>query len=147
MITEHTSISGTSVETVLRELSQYAVDRGYADGGYVEAVLDREADYPTGLRIPAESFGIAIPHADPEYVSTEAVILGLPPRTVAFRSMDDPGQTVDAEAVLLLLTAGSDGYTSFLSNLAGLFQDDQFVATVRTGDADAVLDLVEEHCL
>lgn len=142
----HTSVTGRSAEAVVRELGAYAVERGFADEGYVEAVLDREADFPTGLRIPDESFGIAIPHADPEHVSHEAVVLGLPPEPVAFRSMDDPERTVDAEAVLLLLVEGSDRYTSFLSNLADLFQDDRFVTTVRAGRADAVLALIEDRC-
>jgi len=147
MRTDHTTVAGTSTEEVLREIGEYAVDRGYAEGGYVEAVLNRESTYPTGLSIPAESFGIAIPHADPEHVLEEAVVLGLPEEPVAFRSMDDPDQSVDVEAVLLLLTEGSDGYAAFLSNLANLFQGDAFVDVVRTGDAQAVLELVDERCL
>lgn len=147
MRTDTTPTTATSAEELLRELAEYATDRDYAVDGYADAVLERESEYPTGLSIPDESFGIAIPHADPEYVREDAVVLGLPDDPVRFRSMDDPEKPVDAEAVLLLCSTGSEGYTTFLSNLASLFQDDRFVASVREGDTDAVLDLVDEHCL
>ncbi|PSP82462.1 PTS galactitol enzyme II A subunit [Halobacteriales archaeon QS_1_68_17] len=147
MHTKYASVTGESAESVLRELGHHAVERGYAEEGYVSAILEREAEFPTGLSIPTESFGIAIPHADPEHVVEEAVILGLPPAPVGFASMDDPDETVQAEAVLLLLAGDSDGYTAFLSNLVNLFQDPAFVRAVREDDADAVLGLVDEHCL
>lgn len=147
MRTEHVRVTSKSAEGTIKELGERAAERGYADSAYVEAVLEREAEYPTGLSVPDTDFGIAIPHADPEHVNREAVILGFPESSVAFGSMDDPGRTVDAEAVLLLLAAGSDEYTAFLSSLASLLQDDSFTAAIRGADPDAALTLVDEHCL
>ena len=147
MRTEHADISSGTAEGVLRELGRYAVERGYTAEGYVEALLDREADFPTGLSIPDASFGVAIPHADPDLVEQEAVLLGLPSEPVAFDSMDDPDESVDAAAVLLLIASGSDGYNAFLSNLADLFQADGFIEAVRSQSSERVLELVEENCL
>jgi len=147
MQTEYASVSGESAEAVLCELGEYAVAHGYAQEGYVQAVLEREAAFPTGLQLPGEGVGVAIPHADPDHVRRDGVVLGLPEEPVAFASMDDPDRSVDAGAVLLLLATGSDGYTAFLSNLTTLFQEDAFGAAVRERDADTVLDLVRTHCL
>lgn len=147
MWTEHVRVTSESAEGVINELGECAAERGYADSAYVEAVLEREAEYPTGLSVPDADFGIAIPHADPDHVNREAVILGIPESSVTFESMDDPDQTVDAEAVLLLLAAGSDEYTDFLSSLASLLQDGSFISAIREADPDAALTLVSEYCL
>jgi len=144
---EHATVSAETSEGVLRELGHYAVERGYATDGYVEAILDREADFPTGLAVPTAPFDIAIPHADPEHVEEGAVVLAFPDDPVPFRSMDDPEETVEAAVVMLLLARESEGYTSFLSNLANLFQHDEFADAVAATDHERVLDLVEAECL
>lgn len=138
--------AGTDREA-LAELAAHARDQGYVEAGYEEALLAREAEFPTGLDVPAAEFGIAIPHADPDHVTEGAVLLGLPERPVPFRSMDDPEEAVDAEAVVLLLVTEEEGYAAFLSNLANLFREDAFVEAVRAGDGEALLDLVVERCL
>jgi len=147
MRTEYLRVTSESAEGVIRELGKYATEHGYADSAYTEAVLEREAEYPTGLSFPDASFGVAIPHADPKHINKEAVILGLLEAPVTFESMDNPDQTVDVEAVMLLLAAGSDEYTAFLSSLASLLQDNSFVEAVRDGDPDAAITLIREHCL
>lgn len=143
----HTDVSGESAEEVIRELGEFAVERGYCSAEYVTAAVDRESEFPTGLPVPGAAFGVAIPHADPGHAHEEAVVVGLPRGGVTFRSMDDPDRTVDAEAVLFLSTGESDGYATFLSNLATLFQEAAFADAVRSNDTQRVLDLVGDHCL
>ena len=147
MRTEHADISSGTTEGVLRELGRYAVERGYAAEGYVEALLDREADFPTGLAVPATPFDVAIPHADPEHVREGALVLGLPDEPIPFRDMDDPDDTVDAGVVVLLLARDGDGYAAFLSSLATLLQDPGFADAVRAEDLERILGLIEEECL
>jgi PTS system galactitol-specific IIA component len=147
MRTEHIAVSSETAEGVLRELGRHAVERGYATEGYVEALLSREADFPTGLAVPTAPVDVAIPHADPEHVRESAVVLALPETPVPFRDMDDPEGTVEAGVVMLLLADESDGYTAFLSNLANLFQNPGFADAVRADDHERILALVEEECL
>ncbi|RDZ63897.1 PTS galactitol enzyme II A subunit [Haloferax sp. Atlit-12N] len=149
MRTESLELTGETDEAVLTELGAYAYDQGWADESYADALLAREADYPTGLDIPTMGFGIAIPHADPDHVTEQAVLLGLPPagESIAFRSMDNPDEHVAAEVVVLLLVTDTDGYSSFLSNLAKLFQAEEFAEMTKRRDADGLLDLVVERCV
>jgi PTS system galactitol-specific IIA component len=149
MRTEHIELSGETAEEALTELATHAHDRGYVDDGYADALREREAAYPTGLDIPTTGFAIAIPHADPDHVSQQAVVLGLPPAgsSVTFYSMDDPDETVEAEIVVLLLVTDTEGYTTFLSNLAKLFQADEFAALTRERNGDALLKLILDRCV
>lgn len=138
--------AGTDREA-LEELAAHAAEKGYVVTGYREALLEREAAFPTGLDVPTAEFGVAIPHADPDYVTEQAVLLGLPEEPVEFASMDDPERSVAAEAIVLLLVTDEEGYATFLSNLAELFRDEEFVALVRAGDGEGLLDLLVERCL
>jgi PTS system galactitol-specific IIA component len=147
MKTDSVRVDGESSETVLREMGRYAFAEGYVSETYTDALLERESSYPTGLDIPTLEFGIAIPHADPEHVVEPAVILGIPEDTVAFRSMDDPDRTVDVELVVLLVVADTEGYTTFLSNLTTLFQDEEFVAAARERDDERLLDLIVDRTI
>jgi len=147
MRTEHTAVGGESSEGVLRELGTYAVERGYASEGYAEALLDREAEFPTGLSIPTAPLDVAIPHADPEYVEESAVVLALPGDPIRFRSMDDPKETVEAGVIMLLLIEDGEAYTTLLSNLSNLFQSPAFPEAVRARNPEEVLALVDEECL
>lgn len=147
MRTEYVDLERGSYSDVLTQLGEYAVERGFANEGYVDALLDREASFPTGLEIPTASFDIAIPHADPEHVVEPALVLALPAEPVPFHSMNDPDDTVEARAVLLLVAGESDRYATFLSNLATLFQEPDFAAAVEARDPERVLALVDEVCL
>lgn len=149
MQTEHISLESESAEGVLEELATHAQESGYVEEAYVGALLERERNHPTGLRIERETdpFGIAIPHADPDYVREQAIIVGLPESTATFRSMDDKDQEIDVNAVILLLVTESDGYASFLSNLTALFQDDEFARTVLEQDADGIVDLILDRAV
>jgi len=147
MRTEYTTVSSETAEGALRELGRYAIEQGYASEGYVEALLDRETEFPTGLSVPTAPVNVAIPHADPEYVEESAVVLAIPETPVRFRDMDDPEESVEVGVVMLLLADESEGYTAFLSNLATLFQHPDFAGAAETGDPDRLLALVEEECL
>lgn len=144
METDYIELVGETAEDVLEELATYALESGYVEEPYVNALLERERVHPTGLRIDRETdpFGIAIPHADPGHVREEAVVLGLPESPVTFHSMDDKDSQIQVDAVVLLLVTDTDGYTTFLSDLTTLFQDDAFATAVLDRDADRTLELI-----
>lgn len=144
METEYIELVGETAEDVLEELAMYALGHGYVEEPYVNSLLERERVHPTGLRIDREidPFGIAIPHADPDHVREEAVVLGLPESPVMFHSMDDKDSQIKVDAVVLLLVTDTDGYTAFLSDLTAVFQDDAFATAVLDGDADRMFELI-----
>lgn len=149
MQTEHIELESGSAEAVLEEIATYAYEQGYVEEAYVDALLERERDHPTGLRIDrAENpFGVAIPHADPDYVREQAILLGLPEETATFRSMDDKDKHIDINAVVLLLVTETEGYSAFLSNLTTLFQDDEFAQKVVDQDADGIVELILDRAV
>jgi activator of the mannose operon (transcriptional antiterminator) len=54
--------------TVIRELGRKLLQQGYVKPGFIESVFEREEMGPTCLQ-----GGLAIPHADPQYVNKAGV--------------------------------------------------------------------------
>lgn len=131
----------------LKSLVSVAEEHDYVTDAYREALLDREGEYPTGIYIPPLDYGVAIPHADAELVTEQALVVGVPESPVAFANMEDPEDTVDAELVLLLVVEDTDGYSEFLSNLVPLFQEESFYEHVQNGNGDAIVDEIRDACL
>jgi galactitol PTS system EIIA component len=96
---------------------------GKVRGSYLEAVLAREAEFPTGL--PTPRFAIAIPHTDPEHCIEPAVAVGIMRNTVNFEEMGSPGTTLEVQIVFLLSITRPEDHVEWLSRLASAFQTPQ----------------------
>ena len=138
---------GTDSQEALAEIAEIAHERGLVNDEYESALLEREETYPTGLDLPNREYGIAIPHANPEYVTEHSLLLSLPDTPVEFASMDDPTKTVDVRVILLLVVKDEEEYPDFLSSLISLFQEDSVASLVEDGRSEALLDRIVTECV
>ncbi|KFN93077.1 PTS sugar transporter subunit IIA [Tetragenococcus muriaticus] len=84
-------------------------------------ILEREEIYPTG--IDQGTFGIAIPHTDPEWVKEEFITLLVPERPVLFQRMDDKEQEVQVDFIFILGLNQPHEQLAMLQNLMQLIQN------------------------
>lgn len=110
---------------------------GRVDGAYLEALVEREATYPTGLPVPG---GVAIPHAAPEHVLEDAIAIAILDSPVKFREMGAPDQNfVDVHVVFMLALRG-EHHLSLLQKVVKNVVDPGFVAALRGApSAEAVV--------
>lgn len=132
-----TGMEAADSSDAIRRLGDLLFRRGYVDDRFVDAALDRETRFPTGL--PTEPIQIALPHAEVEFVHTSKVAIGVLRRPVAFQRMDDPASAVEAKAVFVLAIADAKTQVLALQQLADLFQDgvtlQQVAAAQSAGEA------------
>jgi PTS system galactitol-specific IIA component len=76
----------------------------YVKDTYVQAVLDREKEFPTGLQTTL--LGCAIPHTDTIHVFRSSIAVATLTSPVIFQAMGDPG--VDIKVTLVMMLAISD---------------------------------------
>jgi PTS system galactitol-specific IIA component len=95
-----TGLQGDDVAEVLAQMADALMKNGNVKDGFAKAVTEREEGQPTGL--PTASVGIAIPHADPEYVLQPAICVGFPERLVTFRMMGEEEETVEVGIIFML---------------------------------------------
>lgn len=125
---------------VIRSLCALLEARGKIGPSYCQAVLDREAHYPTGL--PSEGAVAAIPHAFSPDVRETAVAVAVLAEPVAFRNISDYEEELPVEVVFLLANgADADGHMDTLQELMACMSRPQMLRDIR--DARRPEDVVE----
>lgn len=126
-VTEADVIFGLMAETsddVLTYLGRVLIDRGDAEEGFIEALLERSKEFPVGLPSPVP---IAIPHADPTHLLRSCVVPARLDRPVPFRQMDDPAKTLDVRLVVLLAFTDGESHLDWMSRFVDAIQDGEAV--------------------
>lgn len=148
------SVSGLPVEVfvgdleaadaseALTKLAGALRDRGAVEPSFVDAVLEREEEYPTGLMFAGG--GVAIPHADAHHCRRPAIALGLLSEPREFSQMGGPAEEkVPVQTIVMLSVTDSREQAPVLSGLMkSLSRDGTLAALARTTsekEAEAVL--------
>ena len=135
-------INKTTYEEVLKDLSEAAVDAGYAKPGYYQAIIERERKYPTGLHIP--NIEVAIPHADAEWALKSSVSIGILENPVIFKPMGGEGGDVHAGLVFMLTIQDPKEHINFLrafSNLMGQ-RSEMLLEFARTANPEPIIEIL-----
>jgi len=134
-----------SIET-LKRVSEYLYNKGLVKETYVESLLKREKEFPTGLQ-SEKGVGVAIPHADIEHVLEEAFVAIFPTKTLHFHKMDEPEKEIPVDLVLLLVVKSTQGYMKFLSDLASTINDEKFAELVESRKTEEIIDFLVKNIL
>ena len=128
---------------VLSHLANKLYEENFVKDGYRQAILDREAEYPTGL--PA-AIKIAIPHCDHTLVKDSAIAMGVLKNSVNFQAMDDPSATLDVQIVIMLALNEPHGHIEMLQKIISLIQNKEDLNTIikATSDEEA-LEVVKKY--
>lgn len=98
----------------IRALSAMLADAGYVEPAYADAVVAREALFPTGL--PTDP-PVALPHADPDTVRRTAMAVGTLAAPVTFKEMGNPDHELAVRVIFLLAVRGKDEAVHLLKQL------------------------------
>ncbi|WP_075278852.1 PTS sugar transporter subunit IIA [Thermophilibacter provencensis] len=120
-------------EPLTREQAEGALadvlhEAGYVKDSYRQAILDREASFPTGLF--AGDVNVAIPHCDVENVNEGAMCVGVLRHPATWGRMEDKTQTCEVSLVVMLALTDPKDHLETLRKVIGLVQDQELVARV-----------------
>ncbi len=102
---------------------EYMISQGSVNKDFMEACIEREKEYPTGL--PAD-IPVAIPHSKAAGIKENCVCFLRLDKPVRFYRMDDSEEYVDTQLVFNLAIKEADDHLEFLQKLM------QFVLDVDT---------------
>jgi PTS system galactitol-specific IIA component len=108
-------------EEVIKELANLLISKGYVKESYLEAILERERAFPTGL--PTDGVGVAIPHADIKHVLKPGIAIAILKNAVKFNVMGNPDEEVNVKLVFMLAIKEPNMQINLLKNLVTIFQD------------------------
>lgn len=101
-------------------LAKMLYKKDYVKATYLDAVLEREKEFPTGLAV--EPFGVALPHTDSVHVKQTGIAVGILSEPVQFQAMDAPDKAVQVKLIFLIAMKKSEMMIEILQKLAGVFQ-------------------------
>ena len=94
---------------------------GYVKDTFRDALLQREAEYPTGLRF--ETFGVSIPHTDEIHVIKEGIVVVKLKEPITVTEIATIDNQLDVKYVFMLLLKKADSHADLLQKLVMLFTD------------------------
>ena len=128
-------------EDAMRALASAMLAQGLVRESFVEAVLEREKTYPTG--IPAKVFDIALPHTMAEHVITPCMAVGVLKQPVDFRQMGTPDIILRPRLIFMLAISDPKEQIGQLKKIMKLLQNDELLLGIRDAhNAEQVVDLL-----
>lgn len=120
-------------DEVLTAICARLLDEGKIKKGYLESLLARESDYPTGLDLGG--INIAIPHTDWQWSNTTQLAIATLAKPIMWHSMEDPDETVEVSMVVMSLFDNPAHQLGALQGIISVVQDQGLVARlVETDD-------------
>lgn len=114
-------LRGMSAEEVMTAMGNRMIREGYAKDSFVQAFLDREKEFPTGLDI--RGIGVAIPHTDACHVKREGIALAVLQDSVPFRLMGEENRKIGVRLIFVLTLLHPHSHVERLQNLLNIIQD------------------------
>lgn len=105
--------------SLLTDLAGVLEKKGYVKPSYVQAVLKREAEFPTGLNTPGVP--LAMPHAAAEHVYKPAILAARLQSPICFKEMGNSGNDVQAQLIFMLAVTDPKAHLETLSKLMAIF--------------------------
>ncbi len=133
---------GLNSEDVERRLASVLFEQGCVKDSFAQAVIDREASYPTALDMGG--LNVAIPHCDIEHVISGALCVGVLAHPVDWRKMDDPNSSCKVSVVVMLALTEPHAHLDMLQKVVALVRDQELVGRLLASqDEDEAFALVE----
>lgn len=136
--------SAKTREEIIKKLGQLLFDNGYVKDSYIQAVLDREKVYPTGLQ--ARMAGVAVPHTDTEHVIKSAIAIGTLQNPLTFNVMGSPEAEVQVDIVIMLAVHDAKLVIPVLRKVISILENDQALLKMKDARAKAeIKNIMLEH--
>jgi len=116
-------LEAESSSDIFRRLGGLLVSEGYCKDTYVQALIDREKEFPTGINMG--NIGIAIPHTDRGHVNSGKVAIGILKEPVHFYQMGSTDVAVNVKIVFMLAVDDPEAHLPFLQRVLLVLQDQQ----------------------
>ena len=118
------SLSFDNQTELFKAVADRLKDRDVVKDSYKEALITREASFPTGLDMEflgKELPNVAIPHTDTGHCLAEKVAIVRLDHPVTFHNMIAPSQTVQVSLLFFIINGSNESQTGILAKLMDFF--------------------------
>ena len=128
-------IDTTSKEATLKLMAEKLHSLGYVKESYIQAIQDREINYPSGL--PMEDIKIAIPHTDAAHVNQSVICFARLKDNIEFSVMGDPDQKIPVRLISMFALKEKKKIGDLLETLITTYQDNEVLQALLDADDES----------
>lgn len=129
-------------DEIFEALGGELVKQGYCKESYVQALKDREAEFPTGINMGEK--GVAIPHTDVSHVNKKGIAIATLKEPVSFVEMGTDDEFVNAQ-VIFMLAVDEKGHLELLQEILGILQDQETLTKlIEAENAEKIIEIIKE---
>lgn len=108
----------------------------------MQALKDREAEFPTGINTGEK--GVAIPHTDVSHVNKKGIAIATLKQPVEFVEMGTDDEYVNAQ-VVFMLAVDEKGHLELLQEILAVLQDQEVLKKlIEAKDAKEIIKIIKE---
>lgn len=111
-----------------QKINNYLLEKGLVKETFLNAILEREKEFPTGLNFGC--FNVAIPHCDPKHVINENIIIVVPNEKIYFRDMGLNENELPIDLIFLLLVKKGEKQANILEKLMEIFSEETILKEI-----------------
>ena len=131
------NIDVTSKESALEIMAEKLHSLGYVKESFVQAIQDREANYPSGL--PMEDLKIAIPHTDADHVNESVICFARLANDVEFSVMGAPEEKIPVRLISMFALKEKKKIGDLLETLITTYQDNNVLKALLEADNESAI--------
>ncbi|OCG22754.1 hypothetical protein A9G22_07045 [Gilliamella sp. App2-1] len=107
----------------LTYISEQLQQKGIVKESHLQALIEREALFPTGINF--DGYAVAIPHCEAKHANTPAIFIIRTQTPVAFHRADDDS-TVEVSLIISLVVTAPEDQIELLKALFSNLQNEEF---------------------
>lgn len=130
-------------QDVFCQLGGALTREGYTKESYIEALAERERNYPTGLDI--NGIGVAIPHTDVSHVNQSGIAIAVLKELVTFIQMATDDEEVKVKLVFMLSVVDPDAHLEELKQILAIIQDTEVLEKLtKVNEKKEIIEIIKE---
>ncbi|KMY49972.1 PTS sugar transporter subunit IIA [Peribacillus loiseleuriae] len=139
-----TNLRATEQQDVLKSLFSKLHKEGCVRDSFLENILKREENFPTGLKLG--KYNIAIPHTEPQFVNKSALAVTTLEKPVNFRRMDKPEEEVPVDIVIMLALKEKNDHLKVLGKIIQMFQSSQVLESLKkANNSKEIIEIIKSN--
>lgn len=136
-------IEAETSDDVMEAMGSRFIDLGYCKDSYIQALKNREVEFPTGIDI--DGVGVAMPHTDVSHVNRSGIGIGLLKAPVTFTHMATDDVPVAVKLVFMLAVDDPNRHLSEIQDILAIIQDKQTLEKLLTAKKEnEVIEIIKE---
>ena len=138
-----TNVKANDSSDVMKTVGGAVIKEGYAKESYIEALIHREQEFPTGLDV--DGFGVAIPHTDVSHVIKPGIAIAVLDKPVTFVQMGTDDETVEVQLVFMLSVVDPNAHIDQLQRILEIIQDTAVLEQLlKVKNTEQIIEIIKE---